>query len=89
MTNYRSSWKHKRALRDTLVHSLKLQNQLTLCAVAHCVATPPYLHVEGEVSGLGLFQVTLGVFQSHLEAVGLRLDLTQLCLLPLSLHLLL
>lgn len=46
-----------------------------------------YLHVEGEVASFCLFQVTLGVFQSHLQAVGLRLDLTQLCLLPLGFHL--
>lgn len=46
-----------------------------------------YLHVEGQVAGLGLFQVTLGVLQSHLKTVGLRLHLTQLGLLPLGLHL--
>lgn len=48
-----------------------------------------YLHVEGQVSGLCLLQVTLRVFESHLQAVSLRLYLTQLRLLPLGLHLLL
>ncbi|KAF3860413.1 hypothetical protein F7725_000668, partial [Dissostichus mawsoni] len=47
-----------------------------------------YLHVEGEVAGFGLFQITLGVLESHLQTVGLRLHLTQLRLLPLGLHLL-
>lgn len=48
-----------------------------------------YLEVEGEVARLGLLQVTLGVLEPHLEAVGLGLDLPQLGLLPLRLHLLL
>lgn len=48
-----------------------------------------YLHVEGEVACFRLFQVTLGVFESHLKTMGLRLNLTQLRLLPLGLHLLL
>lgn len=38
---------------------------------------------------LGLLQVTLRVLEPHLEAVGLGLDLPQLGLLPLRLHLLL
>lgn len=53
-----------------------------------CVARV-YLHVEGQVASFCLFQITLGVLESHLKTVGLRLDLTQLCLLPLGLHLLL
>lgn len=48
---------------------------------------PPYLEVESKMAGLGLLQVTLGVFQAHLQAMCLGLDLTQLCLLPLGLHL--
>lgn len=48
-----------------------------------------YLEVEGEVTRLGLLQVALGVLEPHLEAVGLGLDLAQLGLLPLRLHLLL
>lgn len=50
---------------------------------------PTYLQVEGEVAGLGLLQVALGVLESHLQAVGLGLHLAQLCLLSLGLHLLL
>ena len=53
------------------------------------VPSSSYLHVEGEVACLGLLQVTLGVLEPHLEAVGLGLHLTQLRLLPLGLHLLL
>jgi len=41
------------------------------------------------VPGFGLLQVALGVFEAHLEPVGLGLDLAQLGLLPLRLHLLL
>lgn len=50
---------------------------------------PDYLHVEGQVASFCLLQITLGVLESHLKTVSLRLNLTQLCLLPLGLHLLL
>lgn len=48
-----------------------------------------YLHVEGQVAGFCLFKITLGVLESHLKTVGLRLHLPQFSLLPLGFHLLL
>lgn len=55
----------------------------------HGPSKPSYLEIESKMTGLGLLQVTLGVFQTHLQAMGLGLDLAQLCLLPLGFHLLL
>lgn len=38
-------------------------------------ACEQYLEIEGEVTGFRLLQVTLRIFESHLETVGLGLDL--------------
>lgn len=66
-----------------------MQGSLFLTVRGKKAVTEPYLHIEGEVTGFCLLQITLRVLESHLQTVGLRLHLTELCLLPLGLHLLL